>query len=51
MAQADPGEQAPPSEVTVTGKRIPGSVIGVVEPVAVLDAEAIAALGAPNLTE
>lgn len=51
MAQADPGEQAPPSEVTVTGKRIPGSVIGAVEPVAVLDAEAIAALGAPSLAE
>lgn len=28
MAQADPGEQAPPAEVTVTGKRIPGSVMG-----------------------
>ena len=51
MAQADPGEQAPPAEVTVTGKRIPGSVIGAVEPVAVLDTEAIAALGAPSLAE
>lgn len=51
MAQADPGEQASPAEVTVTGKRIPGSVIGAVEPVAVLDTEAIAALGAPSLAE
>ena len=51
MAQADPGEQAPSAEVTVTGKRIPGSIIGAVEPVAVLDAEAIAALGAPSLAE
>ncbi|MGI8367370.1 TonB-dependent receptor domain-containing protein [Sphingomonas paucimobilis] len=43
--------EPPPSEVTVTGKRIPGSVIGAVEPVAILDAQAIEALGAPNLAE
>ncbi|WP_347091461.1 TonB-dependent receptor [Sphingomonas parapaucimobilis] len=42
----------PPSpEVTVTGKRIPGSVIGAVEPVAVLDAQALEALGATNLAD
>ena len=51
MAQADPGEQAPPSEVTVTGKRIPGSVIGAVEPVAVLDPQALEALGATSLSD
>jgi len=49
FAQTDTG--APPAEVTVTGKRIPGSVIGAVEPVAVLDAQALDAMGAPNLTE
>lgn len=56
LAQAGPEAQTPPSspvtgDVTVTGKRIPGSVVGVVEPVAVLDAQAIEALGAPNLAE
>jgi outer membrane cobalamin receptor len=51
MAQADPGEQALPSEVTVTGKRIPGSVIGAVEPVAVLDPQALEALGATSLSD
>ncbi len=49
MAQSDAGEQTPPAEVTVTGKRIPGSVIGAVEPVAVLDGQALEALGATSV--
>ena len=41
----------PPPEVTVTGKRIPGSVVGAVEPVAVLDAQALDALGVSSLSD
>ena len=40
-----------PDEVTVLGKRIPGSVIGAVAPVAVLDAQALEALGATSLSD
>lgn len=40
-----------PDEVTVMGKRIPCSVIGAVAPVAVLDAQALEALGATNLAD
>ncbi|WP_322966044.1 TonB-dependent receptor domain-containing protein [Sphingomonas fuzhouensis] len=48
---ATPQSDALPPDITVTGKRIPGSVIGAVEPVAVLDAQALEALGATNLTD
>ncbi|MFE8585680.1 TonB-dependent receptor domain-containing protein [Sphingomonas sp. NCPPB 2930] len=41
----------PPPEVTVTGKRVPGSVVGAVEPVAVLDAQALDALGVSSLSD
>ncbi|MFV0920698.1 TonB-dependent receptor domain-containing protein [Sphingomonas parapaucimobilis] len=50
-AQEAPPSEPPSPEVTVTGKRIPGSVIGAVEPVAVLDAQALEALGATNLAD
>lgn len=46
-----PSESPPPNEVTVIGKRIPGSVIGAVAPVAVLDAQALEALGATSLSD
>ena len=46
-----PAKDAPPAEVVVTGKRIPGSVIGAVAPVAVLDAQALEALGATSLSD
>ncbi|MGX0590138.1 TonB-dependent receptor domain-containing protein [Sphingomonas sanguinis] len=46
-----PSESPPPNEVTVIGKRIPGSVIGAVAPVAVLDARALEALGATSLSD
>ncbi|WP_343528077.1 TonB-dependent receptor [Sphingomonas sp.] len=48
--KASPTEPPPP-EITVTGKRIPGSIIGAVEPVAVLDAQALEALGATSLSD
>ncbi|WP_433911384.1 TonB-dependent receptor domain-containing protein [Sphingomonas yabuuchiae] len=47
----DPLPAPLPDEVTVLGKRIPGSVIGAVAPVAVLDAKALEALGATNLAD
>ena len=50
-AQEAPPSDPPSPEVTVTGKRIPGSIIGAVEPVAVLDAQALAALGATSLSD
>ncbi|WP_230482044.1 TonB-dependent receptor [Sphingomonas sp. Leaf21] len=50
-AAPTPQTDAPPAEVTVTGKRIPGSIIGAVEPVAVLDATTLDGLGAPSLSE
>ncbi|WP_375242992.1 TonB-dependent receptor domain-containing protein [Sphingomonas parapaucimobilis] len=50
-AQEAPPSEPPSPEVTVTGKRIPGSVIGAVAPVAVLDAQALEALGATNLAD
>ncbi|OMJ32874.1 TonB-dependent receptor, partial [Sphingomonas sp. Sph1(2015)] len=50
-AQEAPPSEPPSPEVTVTGKRIPGSVVGAVEPVAVLDAQALEALGATNLAD
>ncbi len=58
-AQAQEAPQTRPSEppapltdeVTVMGKRIPGSVIGAVAPVAVLDAQALESLGATNLAD
>lgn len=51
-ATSDVANPAPlPPDVTVTGKRIPGSVIGAVEPVAVLDAQALEALGATSLSD
>ncbi|WP_320453845.1 TonB-dependent receptor domain-containing protein [Sphingomonas sp. CFBP8993] len=46
-----PDDTPPPSEVTVTGKRIPGSAIGAVAPVAVLDAQALEAMGATSLSD
>ena len=46
-----PTRDVPPSEVTVTGKRIPGSAIGAVAPVAVLDAQALEAMGATSLSD
>ncbi len=46
-----PSVSPPPNEVTVIGKRIPGSVIGAVAPVAVLDAQALEALGATSLSD
>ena len=50
-ATPDPLPAPLPDEVTVLGKRIPGSVIGAVAPVAVLDAKALEALGATNLAD
>jgi iron complex outermembrane receptor protein len=50
-AQEAPPSEPPSPEVTVTGKRIPGSVIGAVAPVAVLDAQTLKALGATNLAD
>ncbi len=38
-------------DIVVTGKRLPGSVIGDTEPVAVLDAGAMQALGVTNLSD
>ncbi len=39
------------SEIVVTGQRVRGSAIGEVDPLAVLDRDTIATLGATNLTE
>jgi hypothetical protein len=50
-ASPAPQTDVPPAEVTVTGKRIPGSVIGAVAPVAVLDAQAMEAMGATSLSD
>ncbi len=47
-------QEAGPSardDVVITGKRLPGSVIGEIEPVAVLDAAAMQALGVTNLSD
>lgn len=46
-----PTGDTPPNEVTVLGKRIPGSVIGAVAPVAVLDAKAMESLGVTSLAD
>ena len=48
-ATAANGSQS--GDVTVTGQRIPGSVIGAVAPVAVLDAQAMEATGATSLSD
>ncbi len=50
-----PTPDTPPSstrdDIVITGKRLPGSVIGDAEPVAVLDAAAMQAMGVTNLTD
>lgn len=54
LAQDDPkptGEETPKEEIVVIGKRPPGSALGDAAPVAVLDAEAIRAMGVTSIDE
>ena len=46
-----PGESPASADIVVTGERIRGSAIGAVDPVAVLNADAIASLGATSLSD
>jgi iron complex outermembrane receptor protein len=49
QADAAPATPAQAEDVVVTGRRIPGSAIDDVQPLAVFDQDAIRAIGAPNL--
>ncbi len=50
-AFAQQAEAPAKDDIVITGKRLPGSVIGDTEPVAILDAAAMQALGVTNLSD
>ncbi|MGO4863321.1 hypothetical protein ACTP2L_07045, partial [Campylobacter jejuni] len=46
-----PDDEPPAQEIVVTGKRPPGSALGNAAPVAMLDADAIRAMGVTSIEE
>ena len=51
IVSAQEGEPPARDDIVVTGKRLPGSVIGETEPVAILDAAGMRALGVTSLSD